>query len=201
MSTTSPTVLITGALGPLGRALVVGFKDAGYLVTATDLHEHDLAYMEHTSHLAERCGEVDVVVNNAKVNDWRHLMTLGGLARRSIVNIGSIYGALGPDPKMYEDTEVFQPPPWYAAQKGALVAITRYQATTMAPVRSNCVCPGGIERGHSPEFKRRYEAKVPLKRMASEADIVPVVLFLAGEGASYITGQCIMVDGGMGVRT
>lgn len=192
------TALITGARGPLGKALVAGFTDAGYRVTSSDVEEHDLAYMDRVGELADLCGAVDVVVNNAKVNDWRHIMALGALATRAIVNIGSIYGVVGSDPTLYDGTGVFQTPDWYVAQKGAMVALTRHQATTLAPnVRANCVCPGGIARGQSEEFQWAYEAKVPLGRMATEADIVPVVIFLAGDGAKYITGQIIMVDGGL----
>jgi len=97
---------------------------------------------------------------------------------------------------MYEGTEVDPTPAWYAASKGAMVALTKWQATNLAPIRSNAVCPGGIFRGHSDKFREQYEARVPLRRMATEDDIVGPVLFLCSDAARYITGQVLMVDGG-----
>lgn len=202
------TVLITGSAGPLGRALRDAFEAEGDRVIGVDLpgsgadicvdlRDAPLGLPNHAAILAERdYGPIDVVVNNAKLDGWRHAAIMGDIATSAIINIGSIYGLLGNDPKMYEGTEVEPTPVWYSASKGALIALTKWQATNLAPVRSNCVCPGGISRAHSAVFRERYNSKVPLRRMATEADIVPLVLFLASEKASYITGQVICVDGG-----
>ena len=198
------TVLITGGRGPLGSCLVRAFEERGYNVTSTDVHgtgadiESDLDIGEWASMPMEH---YDIVVCNAKTRTWETHHELATRARKAIVNVGSIYGALGPDPEIYENTEIAMTPAWYAASKGALVALTRYQATTLAPVRSNAVILGGIERGHSDEFKRRYCAKVPLKRMATETDAVNAIMFLASDAASYITGQCLNVCGGLTART
>lgn len=113
-----------------------------------------------------------------------------------IVNIASIYGVLGNDTSLYKGTEIKSTPAWYAASKGAMIALTKWQATNLGQTRSNCICPGGIFRNHSDKFRNRYESRVPLKRMATEDDIVGPVLFLASDAARYITGQVLMVDGG-----
>lgn len=194
-------VVITGSAGHLGRALRTAFVKHGYHVTGIDLQNADiLADLEKTHAPRLPAGPYDTVICNAKVDSWRAHFALARLAQSSIVNIGSIYGALGSDPKLYEGTGVEETPASYVAAKGALMALTRHQATTMAPVRANCVMPGGIFRGHNTEFVTRYKRKVPLNRMATEEDIVPLVLFLAGEQSSYITGQCIFVDGGLSAR-
>jgi NAD(P)-dependent dehydrogenase (short-subunit alcohol dehydrogenase family) len=122
------------------------------------------------------------------------------LARASgggaIVNIGSIYGALGPDWRLYEGTEMSNPA-GYAASKGGVIQLTRWLATTLAPaVRVNAVSPGGIRRGQVEEFVQRYEQRTPLGRMGNEDDIVGAVLYLAGRWARYTTGQHLMIDGG-----
>ena len=196
-------VLITGSAGHLGRALRAAFEAQGDVVTGQDFVPGQ--YTDIKSDLDKdgiwlgggehRLGW-DVVICNAKCKTWGTHHRLAERATSCIVNIGSIYGVLGNDPALYEGTEVEKTPAWYAASKGALIALTRWQATNLAPVRSNAVCPGGIFRDHSDKFRKRYEARVPLRRMATEDDIVGPVLFLCSDAARYITGQVLMVDGG-----
>ena len=195
-------VLITGSEGHLGRALRAAFEAEGDGVIGVDLpgtgadHECALDSLSTTGYAALPTG-YDVVICNAKCATWHAHEYLARQARSSIINIGSIYGSLGSDPQLYTDTDVPPTPSWYAASKGALLALTKWEATNLAPVRANMVSPGGIFRDHADSFRERYEAKVPLKRMATEADIVPLVLFLADPiRAAYITGAIIPVDGG-----
>lgn len=198
------TVLITGSSGMLGRALRARFEELGDRVVGQDIvagpHTDIVSDLDKDGIWlgGEHCTTKgwDVVICNAKCRTWETHHNLARRARSAIINIGSIYGVLGNDPKMYEGTEVEPTPAWYAASKGALVALTRWQATNLAPVRSNCVCPGGIFRGHSEAFNAAYSARVPLKRMATEADVVNAVEWLASDRASYVTGQVLMVDGG-----
>lgn len=197
-------VLITGSAGYLGRALRAAFEEQGDSVVGVDRvsgpNTDIISDLEDIEFSLGSVPAFDILVANAKSDSWKAHHYLATCATSSIINISSIYGVLGNDPAMYEGTEVEPTPAWYAASKGALISLTRWQACNLAPVRSNCVCPGGIERGHSAEFKSRYSAKVPLGRMAREADIVPLVLFLADPvRAAYITGQCIAVDGGLSV--
>ena len=73
-------------------------------------------------------------------------------------------------------------------------------ATSLAPsVRVNAIVPGGVERDTPVRFKQEYEKRTPLKRLAKEEDVKGVSVFLASDASSYITGQCIMVDGGWSV--
>lgn len=114
----------------------------------------------------------------------------------AIVNIGSIYGALGPDWSLYDGTTMSNPAA-YAASKGGVIQLTRWLATTLAPaVRVNAVSPGGIARGQPDSFVKRYEQRTPLGRMGTEDDMVGAVLYLASRWANYTTGQHLMVDGG-----
>ena len=194
-------VLITGSEGHLGKALRAAFEAQGDVVTGVDSHltgadiQCNLDKYESFGATNFTTG-YDIVICNAKCRTWEAHHELASRAKSCIVNIGSIYGVLGNDPNLYEGTEVPPTPAWYAASKGAMVALTKWQSTNLAPVRSNCICPGGIFRGHSDNFNRRYAAKVPLGRMATEDDIVGPVLFLCSDAARYITGQVLMVDGG-----
>lgn len=115
----------------------------------------------------------------------------------SLVNIASIYGVVGPDFTVYENTTINNPAA-YAAIKGGLINFTRYLAAFYGPsnVRVNCVSPGGIFDNQHPEFVKNYESKVPMKRMGKPEDIAPSVSFLLSDGAGYLTGHNLVVDGG-----
>jgi NAD(P)-dependent dehydrogenase (short-subunit alcohol dehydrogenase family) len=114
----------------------------------------------------------------------------------AIVNIASTHAHVGPDWSLYEGTQMSSPAA-YSSSKSGVVGLTRWLATTMAPkVRVNSVSPGGIARGQDALFVDRYVDRIPLGRMATEADIVGPVLFLAGHESKYITGQDLLVDGG-----
>jgi NAD(P)-dependent dehydrogenase (short-subunit alcohol dehydrogenase family) len=116
--------------------------------------------------------------------------------RGSVVNIASIYGMVGPDLGLYEGTRMGNPAA-YGAAKGGLLQLTRWLACVMAPtVRVNTVTPGGIRRGQSEAFRRRYEARTPLRRMGTEEDMKGAVAYLAGDLAAYVTGHNLVVDGG-----
>jgi NAD(P)-dependent dehydrogenase (short-subunit alcohol dehydrogenase family) len=110
--------------------------------------------------------------------------------------MGSIYGMVGPKWDLYEGTSMGNPAA-YGASKGGLLQLTRYLATTMAPsVRVNMITPGGIFREQPQAFVHRYEAGVPLGRMASEEDLKGAVAYLASDLSAYMTGQNLVVDGG-----
>jgi len=115
----------------------------------------------------------------------------------SIVNIASIYGIVGPDFSVYENTQMTMPAA-YSAIKGGLINFTKYLAsyTGKYKVRVNCVSPGGIFDNQPESFVTNYEKKVPLQRMGTPADIAPAVAFLLSDESSYITGHNLIVDGG-----
>ena len=115
----------------------------------------------------------------------------------SITLISSIYGVVGPDNRVYDGTEMVCPAA-YAASKGGLVQLGRWLATTLAPdVRVNTVAPGGVARGQPESFVRSYAGRTPLGRVAAESDIAGVVAFLSSRDAKYMTGQTLVVDGGV----
>jgi len=117
----------------------------------------------------------------------------------SIINTASIYGVYGPDWKMYEGTNMSNPAA-YGASKGGLIQFTRWLATTIAPhVRANAISPGGVFRNQQEAFVLRYEARTPLKRMATEDDLRGAIAYLASDLSKYVTGQNLVVDGGWGV--
>lgn len=171
--------------------------------------------------VATRHGRLDVVVNNAgifmskpltelSVEEWQRVLgvNLTGAflcaraaaphlrqVRGSIINIASTRAVMSE-----AHTEA------YAASKGGLVALTHALAVSLGPeVRVNCVSPGWIDvsawkKSHDrqPAALRAVDhAQHPVARVGRPADVAAMVLFLAGEEAGFVTGQNVVVDGGM----
>lgn len=114
----------------------------------------------------------------------------------SIVFMSSIYGAVSPVPQLYEGTTMHSPAA-YGVSKAGIQQLARQLAVYYAPeIRVNVLVPGGVARGQDPRFVERYEERTPLKRMATEEDFKGAVAFLASGLSAYVTGQCLVVDGG-----
>lgn len=118
----------------------------------------------------------------------------------SLINLGSTYGVQANDYSIYEGTGLTSPIT-YTAIKGGIINFTRALASYFGPfnVRVNNVCPGGIYDGQEEKFVQNYARKTPLRRMGNPEEIADAVLFLASDGASYVSGATIMVDGGWSI--
>ena len=164
-------------------------------------------------------GQIDILVNNAgltkdnlmlriKDDDWDTVIdanlrgafvairaaTRGMMKRRSgrIINIASVVGITGNKGQAN-----------YAASKAGLIGLTKSVAKELASrnILANVVAPGFIETdmtaAMTPESKTATAAQIPLERLGKPSDIASAVVFLASDAASYITGQVLVVDGGM----
>ena len=119
----------------------------------------------------------------------------------SVINVASMYGWVSPDPAIYGDSG-HNSPPHYGAAKGGLLQFTRYAAVHLAEknIRVNAISPGAFPKPKvqetMPELWARLNDKQPLKRIGRPEELQGVVLFLASNASSYVTGVNIPVDGG-----
>jgi 3-oxoacyl-[acyl-carrier protein] reductase len=112
--------------------------------------------------------------------------------RGRIINISSVIGAIGNPGQAH-----------YAAAKAGLIGFTRSLARELASrnVTVNAVAPGFIEtdmtRALPEQIRLAYQGQIPLGRFGAVEDVANAVVFLAGEQASYLTGQTLHVNGGL----
>jgi NAD(P)-dependent dehydrogenase (short-subunit alcohol dehydrogenase family) len=121
----------------------------------------------------------------------------------SIIQTASIYGVVAPDQRIYEGSEYLgrpiNTPAVYSASKAAVIGLTQYLASYWGAhgIRVNTLTPGGVESGQNDVFSRKYSARVPLARMARADEMQSALLFLASDASSYMTGQNLVIDGGL----
>ena len=121
----------------------------------------------------------------------------------SIIQTSSIYGVVAPDQRIYEGSEyngrAINTPAVYSASKAAVNGLTSYLSTYWASskIRVNSLTPGGIASGQNGEFNKKYSNRVPLGRMGEASELVGALIYLASDASSYVTGQNLIVDGGL----
>ncbi len=178
----------------------------------------DLANPDSVNLIAEKCGDVEVLVNNAGValvslfdcvsdRDMRRMFEINlfapmNLARKllpkmigrkkgNIINISSVFGSVG------GSCEVD-----YSAAKAAMIGFTKALSKEVGPsgVRVNCVCPGIIDTEMNDDLSfddiETLSDQVPLGRIGEPEEVAEMVSFLASDKSSYVSGAIFDVDGG-----
>ncbi len=216
----------TAALREAGATVAGLDLRAAEGVEAADVTDRD-AVQAACERIVGRHGALHVLVNNAgidvspegeggeeRLEDFRrtvdvnlagafnatqvfgpHMVRAG---RGSIVNVGSLYASIAPEPRFYDHLEGFVKPAAYGASKAGVIHLTRYFARRWGPhgVRVNALSPGGLLAGQDEQFLAKYCARVPLGRMAEPADLTGPLVFLASDASRYLTGHELRVDGG-----
>jgi len=174
---------------------------------------------EGVNKILDKFTKVDILVNNAGITkdnlllrmkeaEWDAVLAVNlkgtfncikavsrpMIKQRSgkIINIASIIGMIGNTGQAN-----------YSASKAGIIALTKTAAKELASrnINVNAVAPGFIQTemtvGLAEDLKEKMKAAIPLNRFGSPEDVAQVCLFLALEDSSYITGQTIVVDGGM----
>jgi 3-oxoacyl-[acyl-carrier protein] reductase len=218
---------IAAELARAGAEVVVGCRsgveEAEALAEAIGgrAAQADVADPEEAARLVEEAGDLDILVNNAGLTrdgliarmseeDWKAVLdtNLGGvfhtcraaargmMRRRlgAIVNLTSVVGIHG-NPGQTN----------YAASKAGIIGFTKSLARELAPrgVRANAVAPGYIQTALTEvlpeEAQQAILANTPLARLGTPEDIAGAVRFLCSDEASFVTGEVLLVDGGLGM--
>ena len=200
----------------------LGVKAIGIGVNVAVTAEVDACVKE----VIAKLGRVDIMVNNAGITkdgllmrmsdeDWDAVLNVnlkgtflftravarpmmknkaadGSQAGGAIINIASVVGIMGNAGHAN-----------YTASKGGVIALTKTTAKELGSrnIRCNAVAPGFIQSKMTDvlpdDVKKSYMDMIPLKRFGTAEDIAKAVAWLAGDDASYVTGQIISVNGGM----
>jgi 3-oxoacyl-[acyl-carrier protein] reductase len=218
---------IAAELASGGATVVIGYRSGAdeAAEVADELGcrsvQADVSDPDDAKRLVEEAGDVDVLVNNAGITrdgllvrmpdeDWRVVLdtNLGGtfntcraasrgmMKRRggAIVNLSSISGVRG-NPGQTN----------YSAAKAGIIGFTKSLARELGSrgVRANVVAPGYISTRLTnelpDELKESMLAATPLGRFGDPEDVAGVVRFLCSDEASFITGEVLLVDGGLGM--
>lgn len=172
---------------------------------------------EAVEKVLEKFGRIDILVNNAGITKDRifHKMTIDEWNAVISTNLTSMFNTCHEVyPKMREQqyghiVNLASVSAWgnagqanYAASKAGVIGFTQTLAKEGAPknVVCNAIAPGTIEtdmlKAVPPEKYASYTAYVPMHRLGQPSEIASVASFLASDDASYVTGQCILVNGG-----
>ena len=210
-----------------GAAVVVGYRSGAEDAEAVAVEaggravQADVSSAADAKRLVDEAGDVDILVNNAGItrdgvlarmtdDDWRAVLETNAssvfytcravsrqmMKRRSgaIVNLSSIVGIHG----NWGQTN-------YAASKGAIIAFTKSLAQELGSrgVRANVVAPGYIRTQLTdaiPEDARtQMLALTPLGRFGEPEDVARAVRFLCSDAAAFVTGEVLVVGGGLGM--
>ncbi len=222
MDFTGKVVVITGGSNGIGKCLTEEFRKAGAKTAVIDISDNpvdcDLFFKgdiadedtlkNFSSRVTEAFEKVDILINNACISkggirdcdykDFLYIQQIGVVAPFMLTKLFLPYFSENASVINIASTRAFQSQPnteSYTAAKGGIVALTHGLAVSLSgKVRVNCISPGWIDTLDYP-FSPEDNSQHPAGRVGKPIDIAKTAMFLAG--STFITGENIMVDGGM----
>lgn len=218
-------VLVGGRDRGRAEALAAELTAEGLEATAVELDLAEAVSIDGAIETCvQKYGRIDCLVNNAishipghvetyAITDWEASMKVDAtgyfrvtqqvlkvmLARHqgSIVNISSVLGTLGPDPRLYPSGLDGMRPHYFFVKAGVL-GFTRFLAVAYADrgIRVNAISPGGFAPEDTPLANERFSSQVPMGRLGTPDEFLGAVVFLASSASSYVTGHNLVIDGG-----
>ena len=225
MNFAGKTAVVTGGARGIGRAIAQALTGCGARVAVLDMlpvpypcalaRQGDLAQSAcleaFCADVRARFSGVDFLVNNACLSrgglpdcgwdDFLYVLKTGAAAPYYLVKL--LCGQFAPGAAVVNicstRADMSQPgTESYSAAKGAIRALTHAMAMSLAGrARVNSISPGWIETGDGAANAREDHLQQPVGRIGTPADIASAALYLLSDDASFITGQDIVVDGGM----
>jgi NAD(P)-dependent dehydrogenase (short-subunit alcohol dehydrogenase family) len=163
-------------------------------------------------------GRIDILVNNAATRSYKSLIEISELEWRSVIDTnltGAFFCCKAVGPVMIRQMggriinissrvglQGMANRVAYCASKGGLIQLTRALALEWAPyhILVNSVAPGLMNTPEMGKAIQERQAAIPLKRAGEPEEIAPLVVYLASEACSYMTGEVIIIDGGWAVQ-
>jgi len=218
--------VITGGANGIGRCIAESFMNAGAKVAVIDksdtsipcdfYYRGDIAdeqtLINFVGEIKNKFGGVDYLINNACLSrsgilsgcgydDFMYVQKVGVAAPYILTKLLLPYFKPNASVVNIASTRAFQSQPnteSYSAAKGGIVALTHSMAVSLAGcVRVNCISPGWIDTGENPEHSEQDKWQHPVGRVGTPSDIADMVLYLCSDNAGFITGENIIIDGGM----
>ncbi len=211
-------VVVVGGSTGIGKGIVDSFKKLGARVESISRSNCDITKKEDIDFYFSDIHKVDILINNAAINyckpienisldEWDEVIStnltsyfyiikkcIPLMSKGSkIINVSSIAGR----------SKSLVSGVHYTSSKAGLIGLTRQLAQELGPkgININCVCPSQtltpmLERSMSKKQLKELSFNIPLRRVATVNEIVDPILFLCSEGASYIHGACLDINGG-----
>jgi len=211
-------VVVVGGSRGIGLGLCNAFKNMDYEVHSISRENCDITKYDQIDSYFKNISKVDVLINNAAINFCKPIENISLNEWDSVIktNLTSYFYIIQKClPLMHRGAKIVNVSSiagrskslvsgvHYTSSKAGLIGLTKQLSLELGPrgININCVCPSQtltpmLKSSMTDDQINELAEKIPLRRIANVEDIVEPILFLCSEGASYIHGACLDINGG-----